>query len=209
MKLTSMQKMLAAIVAIALIAVLVIVFLIVPKFQQMSQLDADARAARDQVEQTKTRLAQLTQSASNASVTQSELMKLANQFPENPELPSLIIELQDAGNASGITFAQFTPGAPVNHESSKYSYIDITAEVQGTWSDVLDYVRRLNTMTRAIRVRDVTMTPMPLDEPTTETPQPETEIRLNFAMRVYIMAVDGGPPSSTAATAPVAAPAVP
>jgi type IV pilus assembly protein PilO len=206
MKLTSMQKMLLAIAAAAVLVIAAVVLLVVPKFAEMSALDAERETAADLVNQTQAQLAQLRQAAGNASVTQAQLIGLANQFPENPELPSVIIELQDAANASGVTFDQFAPGVPIAGAGAQYTDLPLTVTVQGTWSDVLDYLRRLNHMTRAVRVSDVSMTPVAPTITASTTVVPETKVLLALTMRAFVMGVNGVVPSAASSATPAPAP---
>jgi type IV pilus assembly protein PilO len=197
MKLTSMQKMLAVIALMAVLVIAGVALLIVPKFGEMGALDAELQSANDQIAQTKARLAQLEQAKATASLTQAELLALGNQFPEKPELPALVIELQDVSNASGIRFERIGPGVPAPVASGQYSEIPITARVTGSWPDVLDYLRRLNRMTRAIRVTDVSLTPLAsVSATSTEAP----DVGADISMRAYVM--------NAASQQPAAAPAV-
>jgi type IV pilus assembly protein PilO len=184
MKLTSMQKMLAVIALMAVIVIAGVALLIVPKFSEMGTLDAELQAANDQIAQTQTLLAQLEQAKANASVTQAELLALGNQFPEKPELPSLVIELQDVSNASGIRFDRISPSVPAQTAGGQFSEIMISTSVTGSWPDVLDYLRRLNRMTRAIRVTDVALTPI-ASVSTTSTEAPDVVAAVS--MRAYVM----------------------
>lgn len=184
MKLTSMQKMLAVIVAMVIVVVAVVALLLLPKFGELSSLDAEMQAANDQVAQSQTLLAQLEQAKSGASLTQAQLMALANQFPEKPELPSLVIELQDVSNSAGIRFERIGPSAPVLAASGQYSEIAITTRVTGAWPDVLDFLRRVNRMTRAVRVTDVSIAPVSSTS-TTSTEAPD--VAADISMRAYVM----------------------
>lgn len=184
MKLTSMQKMLAVVALMVVIVIAGVLLLIVPKLGELGALETELQSANDQIAQTKGRLAQLEQAKDNASRTQAELLALASQFPEKPELPALVIELQDVSNASGIRFDRIGPGVPTPALSGQYSEITIAARVTGSWPDVLDYLRRLNSMTRAIRVTDVAMAPLPSLTPTsTEAP----DVGADISMRAYVM----------------------
>lgn len=199
MKLTSMQKMLAVIALIAVVVIAGVLLLILPKFAEMGALDAELQSANDQIVQTKGRLAQLEQAKATASLTQAELLALGSQFPEKPELPALVIELQDVSNASGIRFDRIGPGVPTLAASGQYSEIAITARVTGSWPDVLDYLRRLNRMTRAIRVTDVAIAPLASASPTsTEAP----DVGADISMRAYVMnATSQQPAAGTTAPA--------
>src|SRR5512137_81049 len=113
MKLTSMQKMLAAVIGIALVAVIAFVLLILPMFNQLGELGTKQQAAESLVQQVNTELKQLQEAKTQAPETQAELVRVSNQVPDNPELPSLIIELQDICNASGMKFTSISPATPV------------------------------------------------------------------------------------------------
>lgn len=200
MKLTSMQKMLAVIALIVLASIAVFALVILPKFGELALLDSDLQAAKDQVAQTQTVLNQLQQAKANAAVTQADLLRLSNEFPENPELPSLIIELQDVANSSGIRFNSVTPQEPVNTPGQSYTELPIQVNLWGKWSDVLDYLRRINGMTRAVRVTDLALSPAsPSASPTVAV---EPVLNADLSLRAYIMAVNGAPPAVAAPAAP-------
>ena len=206
MRLTSFQKLMAVVGAIALAAIVAIMLLIVPQFTALSQLSTDQQSAEADVAQTRTQLAQLEQAKEAAAVTQSQLLKLSNEFPDSPDLPSLIIELQDVANASGLRFNEITPAEPITIVGAKYTQIPITVKLWGGWADMLDYLQRLNHMTRAIRVSDVQLTPALGNDAPTSTAEPELEGDLT--MRAFVMAVPTGTSSGTpavpgASTAPV------
>jgi type IV pilus assembly protein PilO len=202
MKLTSMQKMLAVIALIAVASVAVFALVILPKFGELATLDSDLQAAKDQVAQTQTKLNQLQQAKANAAVTQADLLRLSNQFPENPELPSLIIELQDVANSSGVRFNTVTPQEPSSIPGQAYTELPIQVNLWGKWSDVLDYMRRINKMTRAVRVTDVALSPTGSESTTLAV---EPVLNADLSLRAYIMAVNGVPPVAGAPAAPAGA----
>jgi type IV pilus assembly protein PilO len=206
MKLTSMQKMLGVIALVVVAIVAVIALLIVPKFAEMANLEAEARAAQDQLAQAETQLARLQEARANASATQAELLRLANEFPDNPELPSLIIELQDAANASGVIFNAFAPSEPAA-VGAQYTEIVLSASVTGTWSDVLDYMRRLGRMTRAIRITNASLAPGAALATASATD--ERPLMLALQMRAYVMGVNGVAPAVPGAQSGAAAPPAP
>lgn len=164
MKLTSMQKIIAVAVAIAVAAIVVFFVLIFPMFGQLAELDTKQQAANALVQQSQTTLVQLQEAKSKASETQAQLVRVANEMPENPELPTLIIELQDICNASGVRFVSVAPKAPVYRggdgdvpEDVNFSDVPVDLMIEGTWTDFLDLLRKLNGMTRAVRVTDISV----------------------------------------------------
>ncbi len=195
MKITSRQKLLAAIALMVIAVIAAAVLLILPKLGELGLVESDRQTVLQQVEQSKTLLAQLEQAKSTAALTQAELLRLANQFPENPELPSVIIELQDVSNAAGLRFNSVTPGVPVSAASGQYSEIPLAVVLRGQWPDILDYLGRLDRMTRVIRVTDVALAPEASVSPTsTEVPY----VLANVSMRAYVMT----PSAAAAPTTP-------
>lgn len=200
MRLTSMQKMLGVVVIIAVVIVGAIGLLVVPEFAQLSQLAADREAAEQQVQQTETLLGQLRQAKTESAATQQALLQISNAFPETVDLPSVIIELQDVKVASGLDdWPSVKPGVMVTAPGNSYSEMPMTVNVTGEWSDVLDYLRRLNKMTRAIRVTDVSLAPVTNNNVATSGPP---ELSADIDMRAYVMTPNAQSPGSS--PAPVA-----
>jgi Tfp pilus assembly protein PilO len=192
--------MLAVVALMAVVAIAVVVLLILPKFGEMAQLDSDIQAARDRVAQTQTLMAQLQQAKAQASVTQTQLMELSNRMPESPQLPSLIIELQDISNSSSVRFDRIQVSDPTNVPGTMYTEIPMALTLTGKWSDVLDYLRRVNRLTRAVRVTDLQLSPQGT-RTTTDTVSPP--LAVSVQMRAYVMAVNGAAPAAPAAPAAV------
>jgi type IV pilus assembly protein PilO len=204
MKLTSMQQMIAAAVAIALVAVAAIVLLIVPMFGQLSELDTKQLAAESLVQQTDTLLKQLQEAKTQAPETQSELVRVSNQVPDNPELPSLIIELQDICNASGMKFSSITPREPLYRggtgtdvpDDLNYTDVETVMNLEGTWTDYLDLLRRINGMTRAIRITSISISKPVLGGGSSETtayvPVPEhPTLSITMTIKSFVMGNNG------------------
>lgn len=200
MKLTSMQKMILAIVAIVAVALLVVVLVILPLFTQMGTLDAEMTAALQQKQQAQALLAQLEQAKLRASQTQAELLRVGTQMPDSPQLPTLIIELQDMANQSGVYYTTFAPGQPTPVPAKNLTEIPLNVVTQTTWADLLDYTRRLNKSTRLIRVTNITITPI-ASTATTETADQAQQLTVTLSMRAYVIGLNGQVAPSSGATA--------
>jgi Tfp pilus assembly protein PilO len=158
MKLTSTQKIIIASVAIAVAAIIVVVLLIVPMFGTMAQLEADRRTAEQQKQQAQSLLGQLEQAKGRAASTQAELLRIGTQLPDSPQLPTLIIELQDMANQSGVMLGTLSPGQPAPVAAKNVTEILVTMDnTNATWADLLDFMRRLNKSTRLLRVTDISI----------------------------------------------------
>lgn len=210
MKLTSMQKIIAAGVAVLVAAVVIVVLLIVPLFNQLSQIEADRQAAEQQKMQAKAVLGQLEDAKGRAATTQSELLRIGTAMPDSPQLPTLIIELQDMANQAGVELNTFAPAPPAFAPGKNFTRIVMTMNVeQAKWSDLLDFMRRLNKSRRLLRVTTVSIsragTTASADTSAVITEKPATTLNVSLSVIGYVIGNNGVIAPSEAPVAPGAA----
>lgn len=158
MKLTTQQKLIIAVLLIVVVVVAAVFLLIVPQFGALSDLDAQIGQAQDDRDAAVLLLEERKEKKLRASETDVKLMRLANELPETPELPALIIELQDVVNESGLEFTALTPGEPwqptpeAKADPAEYWVIPMSLSVRGTWQDTVDVLQRLRRLTRQLRI---------------------------------------------------------
>jgi Tfp pilus assembly protein PilO len=98
----------------------------------------------------KSLLAQRQAIKDRSAQTDATWLTLANQAPDNPDLPALIIELQDAAFDSGVQLVAVAPNKPMS--KGDYVSVPVQIEVLGTWADTVDYLQRISKLSRAIRI---------------------------------------------------------
>lgn len=184
MNLSSGQKLIAAIVLIVLVGAAVFFLAVLPKFSQMSSLDQEIDASAIDIESAQTLLKQRQQLKAESASTEAQLLMLANMLPEHPEMPGLIIELQDTVNASGLEFVRVAPDEPV---ASEDGYTSVMSElvVRGKWQDVVDLLQRLRRITRQVRIFDFSVVVWDTDD--TESATDETLVEATINIEVYLM----------------------
>jgi type IV pilus assembly protein PilO len=209
MKISAAQMMIAAGVLALVVAAAAVFLLVVPQFAQLSDLETRRVAAEQTMSQTQSKLAQLEQVKRGASETQAQLIKISNQVPDSPELPTLVLEMQNAADSAGLDFQSIKPAEPTDVLGANYREIAIQMKLQGRWADVLDFLRRTQKMSRAVRMVSVELLPAPNaggSAATTPTPDTPIDLTANLAMKVYVMALPSKP---TTTAVPGAAPAAP
>ncbi len=136
-----------------LIVVALVLVLIVPTFQKMGALDAEIQTAQQESDAARLLLDQRTQIKSRAVATDASLLELLTGFPENPELPSLIIELQDIAYDSGVYLERVEPGKEtIPSEDGAYQSVPVGVTIWGTWADTIEFLDRIQTLTRQARI---------------------------------------------------------
>jgi Tfp pilus assembly protein PilO len=77
-------------------------------------------------------------------MNQARLLELAKMVPDSEEIPSLLLQIQDLADQSGIEFISITPGEPV--EAGAFRIIPLQLEFSGTYFDLSDFVYRAEQM---------------------------------------------------------------
>ncbi|MDH4139510.1 MAG: type 4a pilus biogenesis protein PilO [Coriobacteriia bacterium] len=163
MRLTSQHKLYIAIAVGVVLSAALIAVLIVPQITAMGELDDQIKQADRSIQDNENLLKSRQEAKQRAAVTDIELMRLANQVPESPELPSLIIELQDIVNESGLEFVDIVPADPAagsdenteDDETALYWTAQFDLTVRGTWQDTVDLLQRIRRLTRQLRVEGI------------------------------------------------------
>ncbi len=192
MKLSYRNQLIIASALVVVLAVVLFMVLVLPQFSALSDLESQIRDADAGVSQAQTLLAQRQEIKARSAQTEATRMRLANQMPETPELPSLIVELQDTINASGLEFASIAPNTPTPVDDGRYSAIDIAITVRGTWQDTVDLLNRFRSLTRQVRV--VSFSVSRLDSGDDADEDAPGRVESAISLQVYTMPSDVAPP---------------
>lgn len=151
--LTFKQRIILVVGVTLLVVVLFGVFVLRPKISQVGQLRAQQREGGKKLEAAKLNLARLQAIKAEAMEIEKEQLKLNQRFPEDPDLPSLLVTLQDTANEAGIDFISISPGELAPQEG--YSELSLGISISGTFFDVVDFLYRLEGLSREVRVDSV------------------------------------------------------
>lgn len=152
MNLSPRNKLIALIAVIAAIIIAMIVLLVAPRLTELGSLDSQITTAEQEASAAQALLEQRQMLKQEAAQTDTGLIELANAIPEQPDLPSMIIEMQDLAHDSGVVLRRIKPGEQVKVDDKSYYEVPVQTEVWGTWADTVDYLQRLKRLTRQVRV---------------------------------------------------------
>ena len=151
MRIAPRERLILLVVGLFVLLAAVAVLLVWPQYQKQKSLDAQIAAAELQLKTSQTLLAQRQEIKNRSASTDAQWLRLASLVPENPDLPSLIIELQDAAFASGVQIIAMAPADPVESADKSYVLVPLEVRVEGTWADTVDYMKRVNELNRGLR----------------------------------------------------------
>ena len=203
MKLSPRNKLIAVAVGAAVVVILLFGVLVIPSIGKMNDLGTQIDAAEQEAQTASALLDQRREVKDAASVTDATLIQLNNAVPQNPELPSLIIELQDVAYSTGVSLRVVTPAEPVQDEGEEFVTIPVAIEIWGTWADTVDYLQQLSKLSRQLRIAEFESTL--LDESSATDAgiklPPYYQVATTANLEVYVI------PESTDSTTSVPAPA--
>lgn len=130
--------------------VLFVYFAWTPQSNQLARIGKERVAEEQKIEAARATLAKLERTKRNAPKTEAKIVKIGRKMPSEPELPSLIVQLQNIANDAGISIIRFSPSEP--KALSGYGQLDVSIEYQGTYQSIDDFLYRLENSPRAMRV---------------------------------------------------------
>ena len=192
---------------VILLGVLALVLLVVAFYfllfgPLLTRLDEQA-AARDERQATLAELqaevARLEEVRRNSPELQRQLLELNKRIPTQPEVETLLVQIEDIAQAAGVTQTQIVRGDPVPPEGGgDFTVQPITMSFEGTYEELLEFLRLADDLVRLMAVNNVTYEVA--EEGTTAAPDVEQNLAVEIEAEVYYQPT--GVPEGTAPVAP-------
>jgi Tfp pilus assembly protein PilO len=129
----------------AVVAVVLIVawyfLLFSPTRTKLSDLDSQIEAEQVALTTAKQEVARLESYKKTAPQSRAEIVRLGKMLPQSEGIPSLIIELTQTADASGVDLNSITRGATAT--GTPFGLQSVSLQVAGRFFDVEDFLYRL------------------------------------------------------------------
>jgi len=127
-------------------------FFLAPRGRAKAQVAKDLAAARKNQDDLRQSLALFRKLADNTKVREAELTRFGTLIPADADLAGAILVLNDTASQAGVTWASFAPSPPAGAAGGGPVTMNIGMKVGGTFSQIFDYLRRLETLDRLVVV---------------------------------------------------------
>jgi type IV pilus assembly protein PilO len=181
---------------------------------ERAQERADKQAQLANLQQ---QVAELEAVRENAPEIERQLLELSKRIPTQPEIPTLVVQVEEIADAAGVTQLSIVPGDVVPPEGGgDFSVMPVTMSFTGTYEEMQDFLLRTRNLARLVTVRSVTYCraeplgageaagcPEAAAAPTGETTtvdEIESELQVQIEAEIYFQPSDV--PAGTAPTAP-------
>jgi type IV pilus assembly protein PilO len=191
--------------------------LLSPLLQSLNEQAQAREAKQSQLEEVQQQVNELEEVRRNSPEIERQLLELSKRVPTQPQIPTLVVQVQEIADASGVTQLTVEPGdAAAPAGGGDYRVVPVTMQFNGTYDQMQDFLLRTRNLTRLVTVTDVSYCrvpviddehscpvepPDPVEEETT-TLAPGVEARLLVELQADIYFQPEDVPSGTETTAP-------
>ena len=142
-----MSRMLRLIIGGVVLLVIVVLawfLLLNPIRSDIASVETSIEDERTSLAAAQAQLAQADAAREEGAANRGRLLELAKMVPDAEQIPSLLLQIQDLADKSGIEFIAITPGDPI--QSGDYDVVPLELEFTGTYFDLSDFVYRAEQM---------------------------------------------------------------
>jgi type IV pilus assembly protein PilO len=181
---------------------------------EQAQAREDKQAQLDEVQQ---QVNELEEVRRNSPEIERQLLELSKRVPTQHQIPTLVVQVQEIADASGVTQLVVEPGdAGAPADSGDYRVVPVTMQFNGTYDEMQDFLLRTRNLTRLVTVTDVSYCRVPViddehscpveppdpveEETTTLAPGVESPLLVELQADIYFQ--PEGVPSGAETTAP-------
>ena len=194
-------------------------FLLLSPLLQSLNEQAQARDDKQaQLEEVQQQVNELEEVRSNSPEIERQLLELSKRVPTQPQIPTLVVQVEEIADASGVTQLSVDPEPPTAPAGGgDYQVVPVTMQFDGTYDQMQDFLLRTRNLTRLVTVTDLSYCRNPTigeqascevegeasgttDETTTLNPAVEARLSVEVQADVYFQ--PEGVPSGAETTAP-------
>lgn len=208
-------RIIAAAVAALIVCMLFYVFFIRPRKSEITRVETEITAAQGTQQQLRLELQNLQALKENAPELNATLEQIRGFVPKDDEVPNFIFQAQEAASSSGVDLVKITPELPKSPaEPAPLAEIRVTMSATGSFFSLQDFIRRLYSLDRALRIDTLALAAEGSSAPTGGGTSAATapgadpgELTLTIAARVFFELPEGVAPGAGTAPTTEATPA--
>jgi type IV pilus assembly protein PilO len=166
---------------------------------------SDKEQRKAQLERTSAKLENISH---NSDDIERQILELSKRIPEQDEIPTLVVQIEEIAQAAHVTQIRIEPGTPeAPPGGGDFSRIPITMSFEGTYEQLQDFLLRLRNLARLVTVNEVSYEPVEQQGggETTVSRGVENLLTVEIVSEVYVQPAAGA--DTTAAAGGSTAPA--
>lgn len=145
-------------VASFVILLLLAVIFVLPQGSRVAEREADLAAAEAELLRLEADADELERFAASGEA-QAAFAEIRGRIPTEADLQGLFSLLRRAADEAGVTLTGASPGIPIASTEAAASVIPVTLTAQGTYFALGDFLLKLETLDRLVRVSAISLNP--------------------------------------------------
>jgi type IV pilus assembly protein PilO len=156
-KFSARDQLLAVGLGTLVVLALAVLLVLKPQFGTLASLSQEQQVEQEKLAESELKLQRLDALRQEAAGIEAKRISLARRLPEDPELPSLIVELQRVANAADLELDTVDIGN-LSHEQG-FAEMTLNLQAVGSFYSVVDFLYRVEKMTREVVVDSFSLKP--------------------------------------------------
>ncbi|MDO8886432.1 type 4a pilus biogenesis protein PilO [Candidatus Oleimmundimicrobium sp.] len=157
LKMSQKDQMILMLTGVLILMLLFAFFVVMPKINQIKDLRTQQELENNELESAKATLSRLKSLKKDSAKIEAEIAKLKAKMPENPELPSLILQINKIASDAGIDFITISPGELPEMGDSEYISVPLSITTTGRFFNLIDFLYRVRNNEREIKITSVSI----------------------------------------------------
>ena len=150
---TRFQRILVTLGSFILVGGIFVYFLYLPKFDQIEKLNKDYKKLSGELTTAKRNARQLARFQKEMKEAEGEFKIAMKALPEKKEIPSLLANVSQSGQESGLEFLLFQPKP--DKKLDFYAEIPVSIRVNGGYHNLALFFDRVARLSRIVNIRDI------------------------------------------------------
>jgi Tfp pilus assembly protein PilO len=192
-------KLLLGGLGVVVVALVVFFLLINPIRGDIGVLKLSIAEEEGRIAKANIKLAAAEDTKAEGRRNQARLLELAKMIPEDSEVPSLILQIQDLSTKAGIDFIKIVPGK-AQPSGAAYQIVPLSLNFKGSFFDLSDFIYRAEQVVagpgRLLTVKQLGLNPAEDTAGSSVT----KETMLNITMTMYAFVLPAGAQAPPAAS---------
>jgi len=152
--------------AIVLLVVGFYFLLLSPLLGRLDEAAQRREANEARLAQLQQEVAELEEVRRNSPEIERQLLELSKRIPAQPEIPTLVVQVEEIARSSRVTQLSIEPGTPGPAPGGgDFSVVPVTMRFEGTYDEMQSFLLRTRNLARLMTVTDVSYCRVPVLDP--------------------------------------------
>ena len=142
--------------AVVLLVVGFYFLLLGPLLSRLNEADQQRDTQEAQLAQVQQEVAELEEVRRNSPEIERQLLELSKRIPTQPEIPTLVVQMEEIARSSNVSQLSIEPGTPGPPPGGgDFSVVPVTLTFRGTYDDMQNFLLQTRNLVRLVTVTNL------------------------------------------------------